>query len=101
MTTAALPHVHPALAIDEIEAWLLEVGPIVRTLAPRSAEASPGRRRWLAAQVRQGAEALVLLEHEVYEAEAIDAPTHELHWLHVRVAALVEAARPRSLAAAA
>lgn len=103
MTTAAVSQTRPTVSvaartpvgIDEIEAWLYEVGPIVRALAPQRAVASVGRRRWLATQVRLGAEALVFLEGELYEAEALDHPAHELHWLHGRVAALVDAARPR------
>ncbi|MCU1499215.1 MAG: hypothetical protein JWM47_3168 [Acidimicrobiales bacterium] len=103
MTNSALHHPRsavpasgvPALGVDEIEAWLYEVGPVVGALAPLGAGQSVGRRRWLATQVRYGAQALLDLEWQVCEAEAVDAPTHELHWLHTRVAALVEAARPR------
>ncbi|QXC59627.1 hypothetical protein KSP35_14685 [Aquihabitans sp. G128] len=109
MTSAALHHPRPLVAApaavafspDEIEAWFYEVGPLVKALAPLGANLSSGRRRWLATQVRFGAQALVALEADLFEAEAHEAPTHDLLWLHTRVAALVEAARPRPALTAA
>lgn len=90
----AVPAPDPALACTEdLEAWLDEVTPVVEALRHRTAPPSSGQRRWMADLAAACDRALDHLQCEADDLTALDGPCHELHWLHTRVTALVEATR--------
>lgn len=92
----------PALCLDEIEAWILEVGPTVRAHRTRRGTPSVAQRRWMTEQHELAHLALTLLEDEAFEAEATGRECETLQWLHTRVSALLaatQAAVSRSAAA--
>ena len=78
------------LHVDEVEAWLAEIGPVLTALGgrPASPATSEGRRAWRAEQARLAAAVLVDLDHACAEADAEDRCPDHLSWLHTRVCAV-------------
>jgi len=81
--------VRPTCSLDDVEAWMGEVGPVLRSLTSASSGSSLGRQRWLAEVVRHAADALCFLDGECAEAEALGHPGDAVAWAHTRVAALL------------
>jgi hypothetical protein len=89
-----VPAADPALACpEEVEAWLDEVQPVVAALRHRTAPPSNGQHRWMADLIAACDVALDHLQCEADDVAGVDGPCHDLHWLHTRVSALLEAAR--------
>ncbi|HEX2577033.1 MAG TPA: hypothetical protein VHK88_11840 [Aquihabitans sp.] len=100
--TTVLAVGQPCTCLAEVEAWIDEVGPVLGALAARRSAPSAGQRRWMAEQARIAVEALLLIDAEAFEVEAVDAPCPRLGWLHVQAARALEACRvaaPEALAA--
>lgn len=76
--------------VEEIEAWVDEVRPVLQALRSRGGAPSSGQQEWLAAQLRVAAEALDVLECDTFEAEAAGTPCDELRWVHTRVCAVLD-----------
>lgn len=81
----------PALCLDEIEAWILDVSPTVRAYGTRGRAPSMAQQRWMTEQHEFALLALTLLEDEAFEAEATGRECDALQWLHTRVSALLSA----------
>lgn len=89
-----LPSSNPAPdGVEEIAAWLDEVIPVIAALRDRTAPASEGQRVWMADQAERAEQAITHLDCATFDAEAQDHLCDELHWLHTRATALVEASR--------
>lgn len=78
--------------LEEIEAWLGEIAPVLAALRSGrlTGPTSEGRRAWLAEQDRVAAAVLAELDHACAEHEAEDRCTDHLAWLHTRVCATRE-----------
>jgi len=81
--------VQPTCSLDDVEAWMGEVGPVLRSLTSASSGSSLGRQRWLAEVVRHAADALCFLDGECAEAEALGHASDAVAWAQTRVAALL------------
>ena len=88
---------HPAgptpSCVVEVEAWLLEVAPVVAALRQAPTSPSPGQQRWLVRLADDALRAQDLLDHECLEAEAAGEPAELVEWLHTRVSATLDGAR--------
>lgn len=82
----------PTSSLDEVEAWIGEVGPVLRCLPDGSAASSIDRQRWLAHVAHHAVDALCFLDGECTDAEALGLPGDAAEWAHTRVAALLERA---------
>lgn len=79
--------------LAEVEAWLLEVAPVVAALRQATPSPSPGQHRWLVRLADDALRALDLLEDAEREAQAHDEPTDHVEWLHTRVSSALQGAR--------
>jgi hypothetical protein len=75
--------------LDDIEAWIAEVQPVLDALRDRSGPPSLGQRRWLADQLEAAVEALEALECQALEADDADEPCDAVLWAHTRVSVLL------------